>query len=705
MSDQNPKPAATNNERPEISIGSPVGAPAVNRLSDTKFRIALLADFSGRANRGHVASGEDIANQKPIVVDFDSIDEAIARFQPRLRIPVGGGESFLDFAFNQLDDFHIDSVFESHDVIDSVLGIGRRIGRSVEKAMKLFNKWGDRPVPPVNSSPARGIAIPEVAAFSDFASHVSQPTVPATAVTAETGPLLEALCAPYIRPLVTSGANTEAKLKKAAADAANAAAREFLQHPDFQTVEGAWREVDWLLRRTNRNPNIEVVLFDVSAEDFVADLANDKDITETGLHKLLVEKTAEGVDAEPWAAVIGRYQFDFSSSHADLLGRVAKIGQRLNAPFLTGFTNKLLDADLKIKDKELVKAWMELRSRPESAYLGIGLPGFLLRMPYGKKGMTLDSFELEEFSPRAGSRGFLWGNPGTFIAALLAKTFTDTGQLQFDANANRVLDQLPIFALHLPNGDSVTFCSEKRFAASTAEQTAGLGLIPLQAMKDRDSIVATEVRSINSANRALAGPWAGPAAATQSAAATDTPPPTETAAAPTTTAPAATPPSDTNTPTSSDSGLDPELAALLGDTPSPATEPPSTATPTETADSGLDPELAALLGESPPDPAPETSAVAANEQPAASGLDPELAALLGESPSTAPAGPAAAEPPTPTEIRARPGTRGFTWRNAVTDSRRTCFSRLRSRSGTCSAARRNTIRTRCQQRNRRRFRP
>src|SRR5580704_12584424 len=40
----------------------------------TKFRLALLGDFSGRANAGTLEIGAALARRKPIKVDVDSLD-------------------------------------------------------------------------------------------------------------------------------------------------------------------------------------------------------------------------------------------------------------------------------------------------------------------------------------------------------------------------------------------------------------------------------------------------------------------------------------------------------------------------------------------------------------------------------------------------------------------------------------------------------
>ena len=46
------------------------------------FRIALLGDFSGRANAGKLESGDGLAKRKPIKIDVDNIDDILERFLP-----------------------------------------------------------------------------------------------------------------------------------------------------------------------------------------------------------------------------------------------------------------------------------------------------------------------------------------------------------------------------------------------------------------------------------------------------------------------------------------------------------------------------------------------------------------------------------------------------------------------------------------------
>src|SRR5207244_1270816 len=74
------------------------------------FRIALIGDFSGRANRGIVERGRALASRRPMRVDRDSLDDAIARIAPKLELGLGGER--LEVGFSSLDDFHPDRLYE-----------------------------------------------------------------------------------------------------------------------------------------------------------------------------------------------------------------------------------------------------------------------------------------------------------------------------------------------------------------------------------------------------------------------------------------------------------------------------------------------------------------------------------------------------------------------------------------------------------------
>jgi len=583
-----------------LSFGTLFGSPPPARPGGSVFRIAYFADLSGRANRGEFDSSDDIAARKPIKIEFDAIDEVLEELQPRLRIPLAGGRAVAEFEFSDLESFDADSVLKSWSVVEEAQGIRRRIERSLEKAAAWIRGWHE---PEDESSEeavgSRAVTIPAVDSLDELSSLEGRATAGSDSDELSASELMEELCGPLLRGPARDRQLSSEKLLAAAAECVNTTARAVMHHPDFQALEGVWRELDWLLRRVDKGGNVQVLLFDLSAEEFAADVARHDDLSETGLYRLLVGKLLEGKNAQPPNLVVGRYEFDYCPAHAALLGRIASICQRLNAPFLSSMSSRLLDEKFKAKDDERLAAWNQLRALPAASHLALGLPGFLLRMPYGKQGRSAENFELEEVDRNNIAGSLLWGNAGTFCAALLAGGYLKEVKWDYDPNSHRVLDKVPLYVDTADDDERTAISTQVRFALSVGNTVGNLGLIPLQAAKDRDSIVVSQLRSLSNSGPRLGGAWTGTGAPTGAA-------PSQPAVA---SAPADTPRYEPPVTASSDVGVS-----------MTASSAPSTG--------GLDPELAALLGEMPSEPAPSTSS--------SSGLDPELAALLGESPSSSP---------------------------------------------------------------------
>src|SRR5437868_13530391 len=69
------------------------------------FRIALIGDFSGRASRGVVETGKDIAARRPVRVDRDTLDDAVARLAPTVELRFGTSYEHSAITFSRFDDF------------------------------------------------------------------------------------------------------------------------------------------------------------------------------------------------------------------------------------------------------------------------------------------------------------------------------------------------------------------------------------------------------------------------------------------------------------------------------------------------------------------------------------------------------------------------------------------------------------------------
>ena len=110
------------------------------------------------------------------------------------------------------------------------------------------------------------------------------------------------------------------------------AMRRVLHHPEFQSAEALWRGVEMLVRGLETGARLQIVLYDITAEELAADLAATDDLRDTALYSLLVEQPRQDADAGPLAFAAGLYGFELSPPHADLLGRIAQLAAAAGTP-------------------------------------------------------------------------------------------------------------------------------------------------------------------------------------------------------------------------------------------------------------------------------------------------------------------------------------------------------------------------------------
>ena len=157
--------------------------------------------------------------------------------------------------------------------------------------------------------------------------------------------------------------------------------------------------------------------------------------------------------------------------------------------------------------QEAAVAWSELRRRPEAASIGLALPRFLLRLPYGKKTLPLESFAFEEFAAPPAHEDYLWGNPAFAVALLLAQSFSEAGW-EMGASAVMSIEGLPLHLYETAVGVVSKPCAEVLLTEDAAEHVLEKGLIPLVSFKDRDVARVLRLQSIADPPQALAGRWA-----------------------------------------------------------------------------------------------------------------------------------------------------------------------------------------------------
>jgi type VI secretion system protein ImpC len=574
-------------------------------------RIAVLGDFSGGAASGRLDTGADLARRKMIPVEFDTLEDALGRLNPKLTLPIGSDGAGVEIEFGDLDSFHPDQLYQNLDLFRALSDLRKRLNNTATfaKAAAEVNSWGGSGSKRVSRTSVRRSRSGAPAAggkLSDFARLTG--IAPDLDTTVSVDRMLQRIVGPLVQKAPSPQRD---KLVAAVDEALSDAMRAVLHQPDFQNLESLWRGMDMLLRRIETGPMLQVLLVDMSAEEFAADLAASSDLSETGLYQMLVEKPAQEKNGG-LSLVCGLYNFETTPPHAELLGRMAKIARHAGAPFVTAMAPDAL-VDRRHDPHELIVAALQaLRELPEATHLSLLAPRFLLRHPYGKRSDPISAFGFEEFTAADGLRGMLWGHPAVLAACILGAprgTTTSIGDLPFHYMTDADGDQIA-----LP-------CTERLLNVDTARRLASFGLRALMSHKGQPEIRIAGLETMGGTTLALAA--AGkPAPRVQMTTTTLTskvPVREESSAAAGGDEATASADGDSS---SGDSSVDDLLAGLGSDDSS-----------SSSGDSGGDSDLDALLASLGGDDATTTDTPAADTSAADAGggeeeMDPELAALL-----------------------------------------------------------------------------
>ena len=87
--------------------------PRLGKTGSSPFRLAVLGDFSGRANSGQLETGDGLGKRKGVRIDFDNLEDILARFAPTLQLPIAADGGSVEIKPTSIDDLHPDELYEN----------------------------------------------------------------------------------------------------------------------------------------------------------------------------------------------------------------------------------------------------------------------------------------------------------------------------------------------------------------------------------------------------------------------------------------------------------------------------------------------------------------------------------------------------------------------------------------------------------------
>jgi type VI secretion system protein ImpC len=286
-----------------------------------------------------------------------------------------------------------------------------------------------------------------------------------------------------------------------------------LHHGDFQKLESAWRGLHHLVSNTETDERMKIRFMDVSKDELRRTMKRYKGLAwdQSPLFKQIYEEEYGQLGGEPYGCLVADYYFDHTPPDVDLLGSIGKIAAAAHTPFISGASPSVLQMEswqelanprdlTKIFTQNLEYApWNSLRQTEDARYIGLAMPRFLARLPYGATTNPVDEFDFEEDTNGPDHRNYAWANAAYAMGVNINRSFKLYGwcSLIRGVESGGTVDNLPCHTFPTDDGGVDMKCPTEIAISDRREaELSKNGFIPLVHRKNTDSATFIGAQSL-----------------------------------------------------------------------------------------------------------------------------------------------------------------------------------------------------------------
>ena len=275
-----------------------------------------------------------------------------------------------------------------------------------------------------------------------------------------------------------------------------------LHQEDFQKLEGAWRGLHYLVNNTETDEMLKIRVLNISKVDLGKTLKRYKGTAwdQSPLFKSVYEAEYGQFGGEPFGCLVGDYYFDHGPPDVELLGEMSKVSAAAHCPFIAGASPTAMQMgswqelanprDLtKIFTTPEYAAWRSLRESEDSRYIGLAMPRFLARLPYGAKTDPVEEFNFEEDTAAADHSKYTWANSAYAMATNITRSFKMYGWCSRirGIESGGAVEGLPVHTFPTDDGGVDMKCPTEIAISDRREaELAKNGFMPLVHRKNSD---------------------------------------------------------------------------------------------------------------------------------------------------------------------------------------------------------------------------
>ena len=278
---------------------------------------------------------------------------------------------------------------------------------------------------------------------------------------------------------------------------------EIMHHEEFTKCEGAWRGLHHLVNNTETDETLKVRVFNVTKNELGKTLKKFKGVAwdQSPLFKKIYGAEYDVLGGEPYGCLVGDFHFDHSAPDVELLTSMSQVAAAAHAPFITGASPSVAQFDswnelsnprdlTKIFTTPEYAAWRALRESEDARYLGLAMPRFLARLPYGANSDPVEEFDFEESTDGGNSNNYCWANSAYAMAVNINRSFKETGwcsQIR-GVESGGTVEGLPVHSFPNDDGGVDMKCpTEVSIGDRREAELAKNGFMPLLHRKNTSS--------------------------------------------------------------------------------------------------------------------------------------------------------------------------------------------------------------------------
>ena len=268
-----------------------------------------------------------------------------------------------------------------------------------------------------------------------------------------------------------------------------------LHHEAFQKVESAWRGLHHLVSNSETDEKLKIRFMDISKDELRRTLRRHRGTAwdQSPVFKRVYEEEYGQLGGEPYGCLVADYHFDHTPPDVELLAAMTRIAAASHAPFIAGSAPSLLGMEswqelanprdlAKITSNLEHAAWNSLRETEDARYVGLAMPRFLGRLPYGARTNPVDEFDFEEATDGADHRNYVWNNAAYAMAVNINRSFKLYGWCTMirGVESGGSVEDLPCHIFPTDDGGIDMKCPTEIAISDRREaELAKAGLIPL----------------------------------------------------------------------------------------------------------------------------------------------------------------------------------------------------------------------------------